>query len=254
MVTKRATARKRPARRVGGPRSGERASRILAGLREAYPDADCELAFRNPFQLLIATILSAQTTDKAVNSVTPQLFRSFPSAARLARAEPSEIEPLISRIGLFRNKAKAIVGAARLIVERFDGAVPGERGALESLPGVGRKTANVVLPNAFGVPGLAVDTHVSRVSGRLGLTRETDPKRIESDLTSVYDESDWCFVSHALIWHGRRICSARKPVCAECSLERLCPSSEIEARHGVDARRNAGASSGRGATDKGKKR
>ena len=231
MGAKRAATkgRRRPAARRPSAAALARAREILDALRNAYPEADCELAFADPFQLLIATILSAQTTDKAVNGVTPALFRRYPDAASLAHAEPADVEPLIASIGLFRNKAKSIVGAARMIVECHGGEVPGEREALESLPGVGRKTANVVLPNAFGVPGLAVDTHVTRVSGRLGLTKWSDPARIEADLNARFDPDDWCFLSHALIWHGRRICRARKPACAACSLERICPSSELAA-------------------------
>lgn len=204
-----------------------RAARILRVLRKNYADAECELDFVDPFQLLIATILSAQTTDKAVNLVTPKLFKKYPTPEKLAAADPSEIEPLISSIGLFRNKSKSIVGAARAIVEKFGGQVPDSREQLESLPGVGRKTANVVLPNAFNVPGLAVDTHVTRLSQRLRLTRHKEPKKIELDLCQLYRPADWSFVSHALIWHGRRVCNARSPECAACQLRSLCPSAEV---------------------------
>ncbi len=208
----------------------ERALLILAGLRRLYPDADCELDHVDPFQLLVATILSAQTTDRAVNQVTPALFARFPDAAALAAAEPPEVEPLIASIGLFRNKAKSIVGAARALVERHGGRVPRGREALEALPGVGRKTANVVLSTAFREPALAVDTHVARLSGRLDLSGESDPRRIEDDLTRLFPAEDWGFASHALIWHGRRVCDARAPRCGDCSLAPLCPSAFLDAR------------------------
>ncbi len=218
-----------------------RARRILGRLQRMYADADCELEHRSPFELLISTILSAQTTDKAVNQVTPELFRRYPDPKSLASADTSEVESLISSIGLYRNKAKAIVGAAAAIVGRFDGRVPADREGLESLPGVGRKTANVVLPNAFGVPGLAVDTHVARLSGRLGLSKESHPEKIERDLTSLFPERRWGFVSHALIWHGRRVCDARRPRCDECRLAALCPSAGEEPNA---ARRRRAAGSG----------
>jgi endonuclease-3 len=201
------------------------AQAILSGLEQLYPEADCELFHDDPFQLLIATILSAQTTDKAVNLVTPELFRRYPDAARLAAAEPREVEVLISSIGLFRNKAKALIGASQQLVARFGGKVPPTRAALESLPGVGRKTANVVLATAFRQPALAVDTHVQRLSRLLGLTRQTDPAKIEQDLCQLFPESRWGFVSHALIWHGRRVCVARAPRCQDCGLRAVCPSA-----------------------------
>jgi endonuclease-3 len=201
------------------------AQAILSGLEQLHPEADCELFHDDPFQLLIATILSAQTTDKAVNLVTPELFRRYPDAARLAAAEPREVEVLISSIGLFRNKAKALIGASQQLVARFGGKVPPTRAALESLPGVGRKTANVVLATAFRQPALAVDTHVQRLSRLLGLTRQTDPAKIEQDLCQLFPESRWGFVSHALIWHGRRVCVARAPRCQDCGLRAVCPSA-----------------------------
>jgi endonuclease-3 len=203
----------------------QRAAEILSALELLYPEAECELAHADPFQLLIATILSAQTTDKAVNQVTPELFARYPDAAALAQADLREVEGVIATIGLFRNKAKSIVGTARGLCERFGGRVPEERAALESLPGVGRKTASVVLPNAFGVPALAVDTHVQRLSRLLGLSRQTDPTKIEHDLTALFAPERWGFVSHALIWHGRRVCVARAPRCAGCALNATCPSA-----------------------------
>lgn len=207
-----------------------RALAILPALRRLYPDADCELEHVDPFQLLVATILSAQTTDRAVNQVTPALFARFPDAPTLAVADPRAVEPLIASIGLFRNKAKSIVGAARALVERHGGQVPRDREALEALPGVGRKTANVVLSTAFREPALAVDTHVARLSGRLGLSRETDPRRIEEDLMRLFPPEAWGFASHALIWHGRRVCDARAPRCEACALAALCPSAFLDAR------------------------
>ncbi len=203
----------------------QRAAAVLATLEQLYPEAECELAHADPFQLLIATILSAQTTDKAVNQVTPSLFARYPDAYALAQADLRAVETVIATIGLFRNKAKAIVGAARELCARFDGIVPSERAALESLPGVGRKTASVVLSNAFGVPALAVDTHVQRLSRLLGLSRHTDPVKIEHDLTALFAPERWGFVSHALIWHGRRVCVARTPRCAECRLNPTCPAA-----------------------------
>ncbi len=212
------TPRPTPARRA-------RAREIVARLRELYPEADCELVHRDPWQLLVATILSAQATDRSVNRVTPELFRRWPTPAALAAAEPADVEPVISSIGLYRNKAKAIVGAAREIVARFAGEVPRRREDLVTLPGVGRKTANVVLASAFHEPAIPVDTHVARLSRLLDLSRERDPVKIERDLAALLPEEDWSFASHALIWHGRRVCSARKPRCGQCALLDLCPSA-----------------------------
>ena len=205
----------------------EYAAEILRRLRKLYPDADCELDRRDPFQLLVAVILSAQTTDKSVNRATPVLFERYPNAMALAAAAPEDVAPLISTLGFFRNKAKAIVGAARGIVEQCGGELPRERGALEALPGVGRKTASVILATAFGEPALAVDTHVARLAGVLGLSRERDPDKIEGDLTTLFPREDWGFASHALIWHGRRVCVARRPRCAECGMSDVCPSAQL---------------------------
>jgi endonuclease-3 len=221
----------RPCRATAGAApAAARAPAILAGLERLYPDADCELDHVDAFQLLVATILSAQTTDRAVNQVTPGLFARFPDAPALAAADPLDVEPLIATIGLFRNKAKSVVGAARALVERHGGAIPREREALEALPGVGRKTANVVLSTAFREPALAVDTHVTRLAGRLGLSAETDPRRIEGDLTALFPRERWGFVSHALIWHGRRVCDARAPRCAACGLAPHCPSAFLDTK------------------------
>lgn len=201
-----------------------RAARVLTGLRTLYPDARTELDFRTPFQLLIATLLSAQATDVSVNLATPALFEAYPNAAALARAEPAEVEPFIRTIGLFHTKARNVVATSRLLTERYGGEVPRDMTALTSLPGVGRKTANVVLANAFGVPTIAVDTHVGRVSRRLGFTKHTDPDKVEEDLKKIFPENEWVFVHHGLILHGRRVCKARTPLCDRCLLCPDCPS------------------------------
>lgn len=230
----------RPPRAPAGAAApaAERAPAILAALERLYPDADCELDHVDPFQLLVATILSAQTTDRAVNQVTPGLFARFPDARALAAADPQEVEPLIATIGLFRNKAKSVVGAARALVERHGGDVPRQREALESLPGVGRKTANVVLATAFREPALAVDTHVTRLAGLLGLSAAADPRRIEDDLTALFPRARWGFVSHALIWHGRRVCAARAPRCEACGLAPSCPSAFLHASRSSGKKRS----------------
>jgi endonuclease III len=207
--------------RVSAQRS---AAGLDAALALAYPTARCELDFRNPFELLVATILSAQCTDVRVNMVTPALFERFPDAAALARAEPGGLEEMIRSTGFFRNKARSLLGMAQAIVERHGGEVPAELEALTALPGVGRKTANVVLGTAFGIAsGVVVDTHVARLSARLGLTTQTDPERIEQDLMAAFPPSSWIMLSHRLIWHGRRVCQARRPDCSNCPLARLCP-------------------------------
>jgi endonuclease-3 len=191
-----------------------------------YPDAHCELDFQSPFELLCATILSAQCTDKRVNLVTPDLFRRWPNAAALAAASPDDVEMVIKSTGFFRSKAKSLIGMARALVEAHAGAVPAEMDALTALPGVGRKTANVLLGNAFARnEGIVVDTHVARLAARLGLTAETDPVRIEQALMPLFERDGWARLSHLLIWHGRRVCDARKPRCAECTLADICPSA-----------------------------
>lgn len=202
------------------------AQEIRRRLVAAYPDAHCELEYRNPFELAVATVLSAQCTDKRVNMVTPDLFTRWPDAAALAQAPVAEIEDVIRSTGFFRNKAKSLSGLARAVVAAHDGRLPGTMDDLVALPGVGRKTANVVLSNAFGVhEGIVVDTHVARLAVRLGLTRATDPVRIERALTPLFDRPSWGMLSHLLIWHGRRVCEARKPRCGECTLHDVCPSS-----------------------------
>jgi endonuclease III len=200
-----------------------RAERVLENLREIYPDAKTELEFRTAFELLIATILSAQATDKSVNAATPKLFKKYPGAAKMAKATAEEVEPFIRTIGLYRNKAKNIVATARALVEHFGGEVPNDFDAIQTLPGVGRKTANVVLSNAYGRPGIAVDTHVGRLARRLGFSSQTDPDKVESDLEKLFPVDEWIFVHHALILHGRRVCEARKPACEACSLLPDCP-------------------------------
>ena len=208
----------------------QRTQRIISLLRREYPEARCSLNYSNPLELLIATILSAQCTDERVNLVTADLFRKYRSWEDYARAAPEELENDIRSTGFFRNKAKAIRGACLIIGEQHGGRVPATLAELTALPGVARKTANVVLGNAYGVAsGIAVDTHVSRLAGRLGLSAEKQPEKIERDLMEVVPRKDWIDFSHLLIAHGRKICQARKPLCGECLLEPLCPSSLLRA-------------------------
>ena len=206
-----------------------RVGKILAGLQRTYPDAHCELDFSNPLQLLIATILSAQCTDKQVNLVTAKLFDKYRTAADFAQANPDEFMTDIRRIGLFRNKAKNIQAACGALIEKYGGEVPRTMDELTALAGVGRKTANVVLGNAFGLNhGVVVDTHVARLSARLGLTNETTPEKIELALQKLVPREQWALLSHWLIWHGRRRCSARKPDCVHCEIQPLCPRRGVE--------------------------
>ncbi len=203
-----------------------RARIVVKRLRKAYPEAKTELAFQSAFELLVATILSAQTTDVRVNMVTPTLFATYPTAAALAAAKREELEAIIRSTGFFRNKAKSLIGMATAIVDRFGGAVPRTMAELVTLPGVGRKTANVVLGNAFDTnEGIVVDTHVTRLSQRLGLTKHTDPVKIELDLMPLVPRRDWALFSHLLIFHGRRVCFARSPRCEACVLNDICPSA-----------------------------
>jgi endonuclease-3 len=205
----------------------KRVRAILAGLDAAYPAATCALKHENPFQLLISTILSAQCTDVRVNQVTATLFPKYPAPKDFAYANPRELEKEIRPTGFFRNKTKSIMGASKKIVEEFGGVVPQSMEQLLTLPGVARKTANVVLGTAFGIAsGIVVDTHVQRLSGRLDLSRNEDPKKIEQDLMRIIPQERWILFSHQLIWHGRRVCQARKPRCAECNLERVCYSKD----------------------------
>jgi endonuclease-3 len=200
---------------------------ILKGLNEAYPDATCALTHENPFQLLIATILSAQCTDAVVNIVTKTLFAKYPTPKDLAHANPAEVEQEIRPTGFFRNKTKSIIGASKKLIEEFGGEVPRTMEQLLTIPGAARKTANVVLGCAFGIAsGIVVDTHVQRISNRLDLTKNKDPKKIERDLMQIIPHDRWILFSHQLIWHGRRVCQARKPKCLDCNLERICHSKD----------------------------
>ncbi|MGZ8398409.1 MAG: endonuclease III [Gemmatimonadales bacterium] len=204
------------------------APEIITHLKALYPDARCALGHRNAYELLCATILSAQCTDARVNMVTPALFARYPTPSELARAEPADVEEIIKSTGFFRNKTKSLIGMAQAVVADHGGEVPRTMEALRQLPGVGRKTANVVLSNAYGTnEGVTVDTHVTRLSGLLGLTRDTDPVKIEEQLMRLYPREDWGILSHLLIFHGRQVCIARRPKCGECVLARLCPSSLV---------------------------
>ncbi len=206
----------------------ERVAEIIARLRDRYPDPETALEHTSPYQLLVATILSAQTTDERVNMVTPALFEAFPTPGDLAGARPEDVEELIHSTGFFRQKTKSIIGMAEAVVDEHDGEIPDTMDGLVALPGVGRKTANVVLGNAFGKNvGVVVDTHVKRLAGRLGLTKETSPDRVEKDLMELVPQDDWTDLSHLLIFHGRAVCDARKPRCEDCTLSDLCPSSRV---------------------------
>lgn len=196
-------------------------NRILA---ELYPDAHCELDFTTPLELLVATILSAQCTDKRVNQVTPVLFGRYHTAADYAAADREDIEKIIMSTGFFRAKTTSLIGLGQALCERFGGEVPGKLRDLVTLPGVGRKTANVVLGNAFGVPGITVDTHLSRLARRFGWTTEGEPDKIEQEVGTLIPRSEWTILSHRMIWHGRRVCHARKPACGACGLAALCPA------------------------------
>lgn len=192
-------------------------------LRQAYPDASCALHYENAFQLLIATVLSAQTTDARVNTITPQLFATYPDAHALAGAHAADVEAIIRPLGFFRQKTAALIGLAAALVERFDGEVPADLRQLTALRGVGRKTANVVLGNAFHIPGITVDTHVSRLARRMGFSTATRPEAIERDLMAILPRARWTMACHRLIFHGRKVCTARKPACEACVVRRLCP-------------------------------
>jgi len=223
-------AAKHPAkrRRKRGAELKAHTLEILARLKKEYPDAHCELDFETPLQLLIATILSAQCTDKRVNMVTPELFKAYPDAKSLASADVETLENQIKSTGFFRNKTKSLLGMSAAVVEKHGGNVPATMDELVSLPGVGRKTANVVLGNAFNInEGIVVDTHVGRLSVRLGLTNETDPVKVEQALIPLVPREDWTLVSHLLIFHGRRVCLARTPRCESCVLADVCPSARV---------------------------
>ena len=211
----------------------ERVAELVEVLPEVYPGAHCELDFKTPLELLIATILSAQCTDKRVNMVTPKLFERYRSAAEYAQSSPDELEAMIKPTGFFRNKTKSIRAATAAIVEKHGGKVPDSMESLNALPGVGRKTANVVLGNAFGKEeGIVVDTHVTRLTERLRLTKQSDPVKIEADLMKLVPRKHWTVWSHWLIWHGRRRCFARRPDCRQCEILRLCPSGKVFIKNG----------------------
>jgi endonuclease III len=221
-LTPRPWARKRkPETRLGLVRRARQMNRILA---ELYPGAHTELNFASPFQLLVSTVLSAQTTDVQVNLTTPALFARYPTPEDLAAANPETVEKILKPTGFFRAKTKAVIGLSAALRDRFGGEVPPRMKDLVTLPGVGRKTANVVLGNAFGVPGITVDTHFGRLARRFGWTDATEPDKVEADVGSLFPRSQWTVLSHRLIWHGRRVCHARRPACGACALARLCPS------------------------------
>jgi endonuclease III len=201
-----------------------RARKIDRILAETYPDAKAELDFDNPFELLVVTVLSAQTTDKRVNAVRPTLFAAYPDARAMAAADRTVLEGIVGPLGFFRAKTDALLRLSATLVEKYDGQVPGRLEDLVTLPGVGRKTANVVLGNAFDVPGITVDTHFGRLVRRLGWTTETDPVKVEHAIAELFPKRDWTMLSHHLIWHGRRCCHAKKPACGACPVAKLCPS------------------------------
>jgi endonuclease-3 len=205
-------------------RRARRMARELAGI---HPDAHCELDFTTPLELLVATVLSAQTTDKTVNKVTPALFARYPDAHAYAGADRAELEEILKPTGFFRAKANSVIGLGQALVERFDGVVPGRMEDLVTLPGAGRKTANVVLGNAFGVPGLTVDTHFGRLVRRFGWTAEEDPVKVEAEIAEIVPKKEWTDFSHRVIFHGRRVCHAKKPACGACGLAAWCPSYGI---------------------------
>lgn len=201
-----------------------RARKIDRVLGQTYPDARCELDFDNPFELLVVTVLSAQTTDRRVNAVRPTLFAAYPDPKSMAAAAREDLERIIGPLGFFRAKTESLLKLSAALVERYDGQVPGTLEDLVTLPGVGRKTANVVLGNAFGVPGITVDTHFGRLIRRFGWTEETDPVKAELAIAAIFPAKDWTMLSHHLIWHGRRVCHAKKPACGACTVAKLCPA------------------------------
>jgi endonuclease III len=213
--------RKKPETHTGLVRRARKINRVLA---ETYPDAHVELDFQNPFQLLVATVLSAQTTDKRVNMTTPTLFAKYPTPDDLAVANPEDVEAILASIGLFRAKTKSVIGLSIALRDRFGGEVPRKLEDMVTLPGVGRKTANVVLGNAYGIPGLTVDTHFGRLARRFGWTSSEDPVKVEAEVGPLIEKKDWVILSHRLIWHGRRICHSRKPACGACPVADWCPS------------------------------
>lgn len=228
--SKKIAPKKRTPRTVGA-KAKEHARLVYAELTRLYPDAACALRHRNPFELLIATILSAQCTDERVNRVTPALFKKYPDPGSMAKAPLDALEKLIHTTGFFRNKSKSLKGSSQAIVKDCQGQVPDTMPDLLKLPGVARKTANVILGNAFGInEGVVVDTHVSRLSQRLGLTRQKDPGKIEQDLIQRFDRPTWTVLAHRLIFHGRQVCGARKPQCDGCTLAKICPKRGVAAK------------------------
>lgn len=227
-ATKPATPKRPKPKPLRGEALKLHAAEIHRRLLALYPDAHCELDYRTPYELAVATILSAQCTDKRVNMVTPELFRRWPNADALSQAPREEIEQVIQSTGFYRNKAKSLSGFATQVMEKHGGEVPADMDALVVLPGIGRKTANVVLGNAFGInEGVVVDTHVQRLSRRFGLTKESDPVKVERALIPLFPRESWTMLSHLMIWHGRRTCDARKPKCNDCALADICPSAEL---------------------------
>lgn len=208
----------------------QRAEQVSTELARLYPDAHCALTYQTPFQLLIATILSAQCTDKMVNKVTPILFATYPDAAAMAQAIQQDVEAIIQPTGFFRNKASNIIACAQALMRDHAGQVPPSLDALVQLPGVGRKTANVVLGNAFDIPGMVVDTHIGRLSRRLGLTRQADPVKVEAELMKLFPADQWTILGHRLIFHGRQVCDARKPRCEQCTMKAFCPKKGVSAQ------------------------
>jgi endonuclease III len=248
--TRNSTGKPRPRARNGVPARGpaldvtpERVAAIAAGLAEKWPDAVVELDHKNAYQLLVATILSAQSTDKLINTVTPALFARYPDPAALATADPGELEPIIFSTGFYRMKARNLIAMARRVVEKYGGEIPDTMEGLVDLPGVARKTANVVLGSALGKnEGVVVDTHVTRVAARLALTGHSDPVKIEQDLMRVVPRDQWSIFAHRLIWHGRRVCHAKKPDCEHCTLAPLCPSAGLAAADGAEPSKPASPS------------
>jgi endonuclease-3 len=219
------------------PEKKVRAKAIYRQLTKSYPNVRCELDYRNPFQLLVATVLSAQCTDKRVNQTTPALFKKYPNPKKMAKADVKDIQRLVKSTGFYRAKAKNIKALSNKIMEEFDGDVPSNIDDLITLPGVGRKTANVVLGNAFGVPGITVDTHFGRLSRRFGWSKQNDPVKVEFEVGELIAEKEWTNLSQRMIWHGRRVCHSRKPACGACPIANLCPSYGIGEVDPVKAKR-----------------
>jgi len=232
MAAKKKTKRQAPNRQSDRAETlKRRAGRLYRKLKKAYPDAHCALDHRNPFELLVSTILSAQCTDERVNMVTPALFKQYPTAEKLGRARQADVEKLVRSTGFYRNKAKSLIAASKDIAEKHGGAVPDDMDHLLALRGVARKTANVVLGNAYDKnEGVVVDTHVTRLSTRMGLTKQKTPQKIEKDLMTLFPRKNWCMLSHLMIFHGRKVCKARKPDCAACTLQPDCPQVGVAGR------------------------